>query len=47
MGRTRNPKSNTGDDEISEDDLSKEGRLIVKIIERKFDPIVTKLTEES
>ena len=46
MGRTRNPKSNTGDDEISEDDLSEEGRLIVKIIERKFDTIVTKLTEE-
>ena len=46
MGRTRNPKSNTGDDEISEGDLSEEGRLIVKILERKFDTIVTKLTEE-
>ena len=46
MGRTRNPKSNTGDDEISEGDLSEEVRLIVKIIERKFDTIVTKLTEE-
>ena len=47
MGRTRNPKSNTGDDEISEDDLSEERRLIVKILERKFETIVTKLTEES
>ena len=46
MGRTRNQKSNTGDDEISEGDLSEGGRLIVKIIERKFDTIVTKLTEE-
>ena len=46
MGRTRNPKSNTGDDEINECDLSEEGRLIAKIIERKFDTIETKLTED-
>ena len=46
MGRTRNPKSNTCDREISECDFSEEGRLIVEIIERKFDTIVPKLTEE-
>ena len=41
------PRRNTNDnDDINDSEISKDGRLIVMLIERKIDKIVAKFTEE-